>query len=367
MTTSIPTRMKGVYLPGDRKCEIRDVEVPTPQYGQVLVEMRASTICGSDLRAIYRPKIHKTGAEGYNGVIAGHEPCGLIVKRGPGVNDKWKEGTRVIVYHIQGCGFCHPCRRGEYISCTGEDRKAYGWQRDGGHGEYIVVDQQSLVILEEPLTYLDGAMIACGIGTSYAACARASVSGKDIVLVTGLGPVGLGTALIATRLGARVIGLEFDQDRVDFARSLGIESIACSGNDADDVSTIVKIAGGEGVDVSIDCSGNSSARLTCMKSTRAWGRVVFVGEGGQVTFDVSELVIHKSLAIFGSWVCSISQMEELVEKLVRWDLHPEVAITHTFTIEDAARAYELFDAGKTGKCAITYKGERKQYVHNVDK
>ena len=192
----------------------------------------------------------------------------------------------------------------------------------------MLVDVQSLVRLPEPLTYLDGAIVACGFGTAYAACQRVRVSGCDRVLVTGLGPVGLSAALLAQKMGAKVLGIEFDADRVAFARKLGIESLECAkGQDAEDDSDVkaaILWAGGEGVDAAIDCSGSANARLTCLKSARSWGRIVFVGEGGRVDFDVSEVVIHKNLTIYGSWVCSIGQMEELVERLVLWNLHPEV-------------------------------------------
>ncbi|KAH8115852.1 oxidoreductase [Phellopilus nigrolimitatus] len=363
-SVAIPSTMKGVYLPGDRRCEIRATAIPQPGPDQVLVQTRASALCGSDLRSIYRPKVHKTGAEGYLGVIAGHEPCGVIVKRGEGVLDAWKEGTRVVVYHIQGCGSCHQCRMGLYISCEAPERKAYGWQRNGGHGEYILVDVQSLVRLPEPLTYLDGSIIACGLGTAYAACSRAQVSGRDRVLITGLGPVGLGAALLAQRMGAKVLGIEFDSERVAFARKIGIESFECVKGQSDedgDVKAAVAWSDGQGVDVAIDCSGAASARLTGLKAARSWGRVVFVGEGGGVAFDVSNVVIHKSLSVYGSWVCSIGQMEELVERLVWWDLHPEITVTHTFSIDEAERAYEIFDSGKTGKCAILYQAEKQKY------
>ncbi|KAL5498846.1 hypothetical protein ACEPAH_2201 [Sanghuangporus vaninii] len=367
-SSSIPSLMKGVYLPGDRRVEIRQVPVPDPSYGQVLVQTRASALCGSDLRSIYRPKIHKTGAEGYLGVIAGHEPCGIIVKRGEGVPDVWQEGTRVVVYHIQGCGSCHHCRQGLYISCEAPERKAYGWQRDGGHGEYILVDVQSLVKLPDPLTYIDGAIVACGLGTAYAALSRAQVSGRDRVLVTGLGPVGLGAALLAQKMGAKVLGIEFDADRVAFAKTLGIDALECVKDpaigDGDVKAAIAWSTDHGGVDVAIDCSGSSAARLTCLKSACTWGRVVFIGEGGRVDFDVSEVVIHKNLTIFGSWVCSIGLMEELVERLVVWSLHPEIMVTNTFEIDEAATAYEMFDSGRTGKCAIVYHDEKQLYHAN---
>lgn len=208
------------------------------------------------------------------------------------------------------------------------------YQRQYLPGEYLLASVQSLVALPEPLTYLDGAIIACGLGTAYAALRRANVSGRDRLLVTGLGPVGLGVALAAQKMGAAVLGIEYDPARVEFARRLGIESVECiktaqSGagpaEEGDlDVQTALDWADGHGPDVAIDCSGSAAARLTCLKATRVWGRVVFVGEGGRVAFDVSDVVIHKSLTVYGSWVCSIGEMEELVEKLVRWNLHPEV-------------------------------------------
>ena len=184
--------------------------------------------------------------------------------------------------------------------------------------------------LPDPLTFLDGAIIACGLGTAYAACCRAQVSGRDYILVVGLGPVGLGVSLLAQQMGAKVLGLDLNKSRVDFASSLGIEAIACSKNKEGQVDSKVDLkiimtwTENKGVDVAVDCSGSSSARLICMEAARSWARVVFVGEKGQIEFNVSELVIHKSLSLYGSWVCSIGEMEDLVERLVWWNLHPEV-------------------------------------------
>ena len=91
-----------------------------------------------------------------------------------------------------------------------------------------------------------------------------------------------------------------------------------------------------------------------LEAAREWGRVVFVGEGGTVSFEPSPLLIHKQLTLHGSWVCSIGQMEELVEQLVRWNLHPECLVTHRFSLEDAALAYETFDSGKSGKVCLVF-------------
>ena len=92
--------MRGVFLPGQRRVDIRQVDDPTPGPGQVVVAMRASSICGSDLRAIYREHLG-TGPEAYKDVVAGHEPAGEIVAVGPDCR-RFAEGDRVALYHIAG-------------------------------------------------------------------------------------------------------------------------------------------------------------------------------------------------------------------------------------------------------------------------
>jgi threonine dehydrogenase-like Zn-dependent dehydrogenase len=347
--------MTGVVLPGDRQLELRSFAVPEPGYGQVLLRMKASSLCGSDLRAIYRPHEQGTGPEAYRGVIAGHEPCGIIEKVGPGVR-RFAVGDRVIVYHIVGCGVCQYCREGWMILCEseGHGRAAHGWQRDGGHADFMLTEERALVALPDELTYLDGAMVACGFGTAYAACLRAGVSGRDVVLVTGLGPVGLGVALICQQMGARVVGVEAIPDRIELARKLGITDVV-SPMAEDAQEQLRALTHGHGFEVAIDCSGNANARHMCLEQARVWGRVVYVGEGGSVSFEPSPLLLHKQLSLYGSWVCSLSQMEELAEHLVRWNLHPEMMVTHRFTLAQAREAYELFDSGKTGKVAIVWE------------
>src|SRR5438309_1488251 len=211
--------MRGVYLPGNREVDVRDVPDPTPGPGQVVVRMRASTICGSDIRAIYREHLG-SGAEAYRNVIAGHEPCGEIVEAGPGCR-RFGVGDRVVLYHIAGCGLCADCRSGYQISCTSPLRAAYGWQRDGGHADSL----------------------------------------------------------------------------------LGL---------------------------------------------RRWGRGVLVGEANRLEVDASPVLIHRQLTVHGSWVTSLGHMEELIERLVRWNLHPERVVTDRFPLEQAAGAYATADGGASG-------------------
>jgi threonine dehydrogenase-like Zn-dependent dehydrogenase len=341
--------MSGVRLPGDSTVEHVTVDVPTPGHGQVLLKMRASSICGSDIRAIYREHLGR-GAEAYQGVIAGHEPCGEVVEVGPGAR-RLAAGDRVVVYHIAGCGMCDECRRGYQVGCHSRFRAAHGWQRDGGHADYLVAEEASCILLPEPLTFVDGALVSCGFGTAYEGLLRGGVGARDRLLVTGLGPVGLAVAMLGRALGATtVVGSDASPERVELALRLGLVDTAVGPDDLDDA--VVEATGGRGCEVSVDCSGNAAARESALRNTRSWGRCVLVGEGGRIDFAVSELLIHKQVALHGSWVTSLLHMEQLLELLVRWELHPEQVVTHRYPLREADAAYRVADAGQSGKVTL---------------
>ncbi|MEP6697140.1 MAG: zinc-binding dehydrogenase [Pseudonocardiales bacterium] len=343
--------MRGAYLPGDRVVDLREAPDPVPGHGQVVVRMRASSICGSDLRAIYREHLG-TGAEAYQGVIAGHEPAGEVVEVGPGCR-RVRVGDRVALYHISGCGQCDECRRGYLIGCASSVRAAYGWQRDGGHADYVLAEENTCIALPDELTFVDGACIACGFGTAYEALSKVSVSGRDVVLVTGMGPVGLAAGLMAGRLGSPLrIGTDISPERLALARRIGaVDHVVPAGDDA--LGAILDLTAGAGCEVTLDASGAASARAIALQATRHWGRSVMVGEGGRLEIDVSPVLIHPQVTLYGSWVTSTWRMAELAQNLVRWALHPEVVVTDRFALSDAADAYRLADGGQSGKVAIT--------------
>jgi threonine dehydrogenase-like Zn-dependent dehydrogenase len=352
----VNNRMQGAYLPGNSTVELREVAAPEPGYGEVLLRMKASTICGSDIRCIYHEHLGK-GPEGYQGVIAGHEPCGRIVKIGPGCR-RYKEDDRVIVYHISGCGLCNDCRRGYMISCTSEKyRRAYGWQRDGGMADYLVAEEKDLIFLPEELSYADGAQVACGFGTVYEGLQKLGISGNESVLITGLGPVGLAAGALCRKLGAnKVIGIDVIEERLELARRLQLcDEVLPAG--PDNVAQVKELTGGHGVERAVDCSANDTARAVAIRATRKWGRIVFLGEGGKVEFNPSPDIIHDQKTIFGSWVSSTWLMEELVERLVRWKLHPAYLVTHRFALDRVSEAFALMASGKCGKVAVCFDEE----------
>jgi threonine dehydrogenase-like Zn-dependent dehydrogenase len=349
------SKMTGALLPGNSTVAFKEFDVPEPGHGQVLLKMKSSTICGSDIRAIYREHLGK-GPEAYQNVIAGHEPAGQIVKAGPGLR-RFKEGDRVIVYHISGCGVCHDCRMGYMISCSSPLRAAYGWQRDGGMAEYLLADEKDLVHLPDELTFTDGAQVACGFGTVYEGLEKIGVSGNDAVLVVGLGPVGLAALMLARAMGANVlVGVEVNEERLALAKEFGLaDHVTKPGPDS--LEELKELTGGRGFERTVDCSANPQGRALAIRAARQWGKIAFIGEGGEVTFNPSPDIIHDQKTIYGSWVTSIWRMEDLVERLVRWNIHPEKLVTHRFPLEKADEAYTLMASGKCGKVAVVFDEE----------
>jgi threonine dehydrogenase-like Zn-dependent dehydrogenase len=158
---------------------------------------------------------------------------------------------------------------------------------------------------------------------------------------------------MAGKLGAPLrIGVDVSPERRALATELGaVDHVLAAGDDA--LAEILDLTGGHGCEVTLDASGASSARLTALQATRHWGRAVMVGEGGRLELDVSPVLIHPQITVHGSWVTSTWRMAELCQNLVRWDLHPEVTVTHRYGLGAVDEAYRLADSGAGGKVAVT--------------
>src|SRR6185503_19114118 len=232
---------------------------PKPGAGEVIVQMKASGMCGSDLH-FYRA----TGGAASLGlgttgpVIAGHEPCGVVAERGAGVSEKdAPTGQRVGIHHYKGCGLCKHCRVGWSQLCP-NGFVVYGATGHGGHAKYIKVPATTLVPLPDEISFEEGAAVACGTGTAYGALKRLEVSGRDTLAVFGQGPVGLSATMLGRAMGARVIAVDVSPERLALARELGAEH-TIDPRQADPVKAIHDLTGGEGAETTMDCSGHPDA------------------------------------------------------------------------------------------------------------
>lgn len=348
--------MTGIFLPGTSSTEAREITVPEPGPGQVLIRMGASGICGSDIGYIYRGyKTHK-GVDGpaYQGVISGHEPSGRIVKTGEGCR-RFGKGDRVIVYHIAGCGLCDNCRRGYFISCSSPDRASYGWQRDGGNAQYLLAEERTCIPLPDELSYVDGALIACGFGTAFEGLRRIGVDGEGDLLVVGMGPVGLAAGLIGRGMGARrIVGVEPNADRRAWALEVGACDAVYS---PDDLDRAVASTEGHGFDFTLDASGSTPGRDAALRAVAEWGHVSLVGEGGELVTEVSDALLHKQVTIHASWVTSMPGMSDLARNLVAWGIRPESIVSNRFSLSDSDEAFALAAGASRGKVVFEAEGD----------
>jgi threonine dehydrogenase-like Zn-dependent dehydrogenase len=222
---------------------------------------------------------------------------------------------------------------------------------------YILAEEKDLLLLPDELSYLDGAQVACGFGTTYEALDRIGVSGNDAVLVVGLGPVGLSALQLAKAMGAnKLIGVEAVQERIDFAVSLGLADTVFK-PDGDVIKQIYDITGGRGVEKAVDASASDFGRQIAIRATRDFGKIALVGEGGTCNFNPSADIIHGQKTIYGSWVTSTWKMEELIEHLVRWGIRPDKLVSDRFTLDEADKAFALMAEGKCGKVAVVFDND----------
>lgn len=349
--------MHGVVFLGDRELAIESFPDPTPGPGEVVIEMKASGMCGSDLHTYRAPRGDAATALGLGDagtpVIAGHEPCGVVVARGPGVGDRQAQvDQRVMVFHYQGCGVCPHCRQGWSQMCV-EGAVIYGITGHGGHAPYMAVPAATLVPLPDELSFPTGAAISCGAGTAYAALRRLGVVGGSRLAIFGQGPVGLAATMMASTMGARVIGVDIGAERLALAQELGAEHVVNS-TQSDPVEAIMEITGGAGVDLALDCSGAPAARAAAVRACRPWGTVCFVGEGKTVTLDVSQDLLRKQLTLMGSWTFNIVGQAECARFVADNQVPLDRLFTHRFALAEAAQAYRLFDTQTTGKGVFVF-------------
>ena len=160
--------------------------------------------------------------------------------------------------------------------------------------------------------------------------------------------MGLSATQLAAAMGARVIALDIGAERRALATEMGAEAAVDPGAE-DPVEALRELTRGDGVDMALDCSGVAAAREAAARATRVWGKVCFVGEGGDVTLDVSRDVLRKQLTIVGSWTFSRFGQAECARFVAERGIDVDALFSHRYRLDEAEDAYRLFDTQTTGK------------------
>jgi len=334
--------MRGIVFLGNKEVTLAEFPDPAPGPTDVVVEIKASGMCGSDLHAYRGPR------EVSSSSIAGHEPAGIVAALGSGVKaDILQVGQRVMVHHYHGCTTCRYCRTGWPQLCANVQPQVYGINAHGSHAAFLKVPADTLLPLDEGLSFLAGAAISCGTGTAWGALRRMKLSGRDTVAIFGQGPVGLSATLLAAEQGARVLAVEVEPLRLSRAQQFGAH-LLINPKEQNAVETIRAATGGRGASMALETSGSSIASSHALASVATWGTVCFVGIGTQVQFDVRQF-LRSQITILTSWSMSIVGQRECAEFILERGLNIDLLFTDLWRLDDAERAYRHFDQQNSGK------------------
>ncbi|MGQ9631732.1 MAG: zinc-dependent alcohol dehydrogenase [bacterium] len=331
--------MLAVFFTGGGNIELREVPTPEPKPGEALIEVGASGLCGSELKAYRSPE----GADG----IPGHEVTGRVADAN--ATKRLRVGDRVAINVMIGCGECYFCLKGEPKFCPKLRVQL------GGHAEFVAVSEACCLPLPDDIPYDIGVLLGGDtIGVAHRTCRRMSVRAGEFAVVFGAGPVGLGMITVLKFWGARVMAAEIVPYRRRLAKRIGADWVIDPTRE-DIVGMVKGVGGGFGADLAIDCSGRPEAEVWALSCARPEGRVAFVGENREVKVSPSDHFIRKELTVIGSWYFSSADYFEILNSYRR-GLKVNRLITHRFKIRDADKAFKTFASSRTGKVIIAKSG-----------
>lgn len=319
--------------------DIRVEEVAEPQVREpddVLVEVAYCGICGTDLHEYaVGPIVTPTTPHPLTGVTLpqtlGHEFSARVAAVGVAVRDV-AVGDRVSIMPAIVCGRCRYCRRGQghlcvQFACTGLSAET------GGLAEYAVVKEYQVAKLPDEVSDIEGAVIEPAAVAAYGV-ERAGVTGGDVVLVTGAGPIGILSAMYASAVGAStVIISEPNKNRSALAASLDIGPVVDpTTGELDEL--VGQLTDGDGVDLAIECSGSTSGLTSCMKQTRKRASIVQTGLHTQpATLDAMALS-EKDLTLYGSWCWWMTDWPRIIRMVASGAYPVGKAVTAQIPLDD---------------------------------
>jgi (R,R)-butanediol dehydrogenase / meso-butanediol dehydrogenase / diacetyl reductase len=328
------------------KKDIRVEDVAAAQIREpddVLIAPYYCGICGTDLHEYaVGPIVTPTSPHPLTGVtlpqILGHEFSARVVEVGPAVRDV-RPGDRVAVMPAIVCGRCRYCRRGQghlcvQFACTGLSAET------GGMAELAVIKEYQAARLPDEVSDLEGAVVEPAAVAAYGV-ERAGVTGGDVVLVTGAGPIGILTAMYASAAGASsVIISEPNPNRSALAEKLDIGHVVDPTTGALD-DLVGRLTGGDGVDLAVECSGSTPGLASCIVQTRKRASIVQTGlHTKPATLDAMALS-EKDLTLYGSWCWNVTDWPRIIRLIATGQYPVAKAVTAEIPLEDVVdRGFE---------------------------
>lgn len=324
-------KMKKAIIVGPRRAEIIDVPMPKAKDDWAVVKIHSAPMCTE----------YKTFIKGNRDEFLGHEAAGEVVDVAQA--DPVKVGDRVVVMPGYPCGECDLCIAGDYIHCEHmRDVAQFTGEREGAatYAQYLVKPMRLLAKIPDGVSYDHASLACCGLGPSFGAFDLMAVDAFDTVLITGLGPVGIGAVINARFRGAKVIAVDALPYRANLAHEFGASAVV-NPNDPDAEKQIKALTKGVGPDKAIDCAGVVSAHRLCIDSVRRKGKVAFVGECHDDTpLRISPDMIRKGITLIGSWHYNLNLTSKIMHVIQHSPLVPKL-ISHTFPLSDIQHAFEV--------------------------
>jgi threonine dehydrogenase-like Zn-dependent dehydrogenase len=323
------------YQPGDGFVGIREMTIPALEDNQVLIKVYACGICGSDIHILHDEFPNSPP------VIMGHELSGTVEKVGSSVGD-FSSGDRVVTeLHTKACGTCRLCRTGNQHVCP--SKRPLGSQTDGGFAEYVAVPGSLVHKIPDNVDLLDAAMTEPVAICVHALLEFGDIRSGDFVVVLGPGPIGLISAWIAGKAGARdtvIAGIGRDEPvRLKAARELALGAVV--NVEREDLAEVVSgLTAGNGADVVIEASGAVPAINLAVQVVRRQGRIIAIGltREEQIAFSWSDAVI-KETKLLMPFSSTWTSWEQALGLLSRGDIQPKTLIS-TRPLEEWREAFD---------------------------
>jgi len=325
--------MKAWVLHGISDLHLEEVQTPVPGEREVLVQVKAAGICGSDI-----PRIYQTGARRMP-LILGHEFSGEAVQLGKGAGRRWLH-KRVGVFPLIPCKVCGPCRKGKYELCR--NYSYLGSRRDGGFAEYAAVPEDNLIELPGEVSYEEGAMLE-PMAVAAHAIGRVEILPSDTVLVWGLGTIGMLVVMLLISRGARrILAVGNKEFQRQTAVRLGLpEENYCCGKTEAVKNWAFSHTDGAGADVLFECTGKNEVYGQVLDLAAPCGRVCLVGNPEadmRLEKEVYWKILRNQLTVTGTWNSSFTGKPEddwhdVVSRLEKKELRPAKLISHRFALE----------------------------------